>query len=140
MTLKSIIETIDFEDIWNVYCEAFGCKRNEKYEEIKAAHLRFFEHLKTIEPVETGFVIFLESIHLDESLPPYWHPFATKDNVDYDMYGTPWKNWLGMDINENTLSKFKPHEIAAYCLREVLGSWDEDENKMLDEIWKRESV
>ena len=45
-----------------------------------------------------------------------------------------------MGINENTLATFKPHEIAAYCLSEMLGSWDEDENKLLDEFWGVEPI
>ena len=131
MMLKNIIDTINFDDLWEAYTKAFGsCD-----EETKASYLRFIKYLKTIEPVETGGIIFLENINQDEGSPPRWYPFVTRDNVDYDISGTPWKEWLGMGINENTIAKFTSYEIVEHCLSEMLGSWDEDENELLNEFW-----
>lgn len=45
-----------------------------------------------------------------------------------------------MSINENTFAIFKPYEIAAYCLHEMLGSWNEEENKVLDKLLGNEST
>jgi len=56
-------------------------------------------------------VLGVELIPDDKTGDLYWCPVC--------LNLTPWEEWLGMAIEENTLKQFKVAEIAAHTLMEM---------------------
>jgi hypothetical protein len=57
-------------------------------------------------------------------------------NISLALEFTPWNEWLGMDIDANTLKTFNELEIIAHCLYEVtfVGFEEEEIKAELDKI------
>jgi len=72
----------------------------------------------------------------------YWkdNPNTTEEfansEISYAIEFTPWDEWLGMDISEETLEQFPYEEIIAHCFWEMtFVDWSPDEiKKKSDEL------
>ena len=117
-----------------------------------------FEELHAIKPVETKMRIVIEDVfdeydkeyytHVsgkDGSLNKESNPDHFKDDeignqeVSYAIEFTDWAEWLAMDIDHESLSKYSELEIIGHCLWEVTfyGFTREDIKKAIDTIHKR---
>jgi hypothetical protein len=62
-----------------------------------------------------------------------------EDGEGFGLMFWPWSEWLGSEIDEETLAMLKPHEIVAHCLMEMTfsGFTEEDIKEHLDELLRR---
>ncbi|GHV09985.1 hypothetical protein FACS1894162_2030 [Bacteroidia bacterium] len=84
-----------------------------------------YARLLTLEPVERAMRIVIEPVHNDEE---NYHDVsgcktqpATKKEATtrYGLEYTDWAEWLGMDIDHNTLEDYLEEEIIANCFWEM---------------------
>lgn len=117
-----------------------------------------FEELHAIKPVETQMRIVIEDV-FDEYDKEYYTHVSGKDGslnkdsdpdhfqddeignqeVSYAIEFTDWAEWLAMDIDHESLSKYSELEIIGHCLWEMTfcGFTREDIKKAVDTIHKR---
>ena len=104
-----------------------------------------FNKLKSLSPTETDFLIVLSNEKDDFDNEEYVHVSGYKkhheDNEDeppnsYSLVLTNWSEWLGMDMDEKSLSEFTELEIISHCLYEMtfFGFDQETIQKEMDEI------
>lgn len=94
-----------------------------------------YEKLRLIEPITGDMSIVLT--HYDEEEEPddnYVQVSGKKYNElekkieHYAIEFSPWNEWLGMEIEEETLASFNELEIISHCLFEMtFVSFDEEE-------------
>lgn len=96
-----------------------------------------FEKLVIMQPEETDMSIVLsrekddDDEYIDVSAR-YNNPRNEDEKYPQGIELTPWRNWLGMDINYETLAIFSEREIIIYCLYEMcfFGFSEEDIQKI----------
>jgi len=117
-----------------------------------------FKELDNIKPVETKMRIVIEDVYDEYDKNYYTHvsgkdgslnkesdPEHFKDDeignqeVSYANEFTDWAEWLSMDIDHESLSKYSELEIIGHCLWEMTfyGFTQEDIKKAIDTIDKR---
>lgn len=117
-----------------------------------------FKELDNIKPVETKMRIVIEDVYDEYDKNYYTHvsgkdgslnkesdPEHFKDDeignqeVSYAIEFTDWAEWLSMDIDHESLSKYSELEIIGHCLWEMTfyGFTQEDIKKAIDTIDKR---
>lgn len=97
-------------------------------EEFMDDYQSVFNKLQVMLPLPSSITIEIESIHdtYDNSqyidVAGYYTDPANRDNeytnslaIEY----TPWNEWLGMPIDDNSLKKFSELEIISHCLNEM---------------------
>ncbi len=79
-----------------------------------------YNKLRVLQPKETDFSILL-SKELDLENESYIHVCGYQNDVNnsYAIEFTPWEEWLGMEIDKNTLESLNEFEIIAHCLYEM---------------------
>ena len=116
-----------------------------------------FETLKTLTPSETIMRICIEAA-VDEDTGDTYHDVSAKDGtlhkeqsdvpeqfrqgdrgeqeVSYGIELTDWAEWLGMEIDPDTLTRYAEPDIIAHCLWEMtfFGYTLEDIRQTWDEI------
>ena len=136
MTLKDIILETDFNEMWNYLVGEYGDHDNE---DSRVAYFNLFKKLQSIAPVKSEAKIRIS--YSDEN--GWWDVSGVIKDESYAIEFITWNEWLGKEIEAETLSKYKVNEIAAYCLWEMIYvSFDEDIiqsklsqlNKTVDEI------
>ena len=102
-----------------------------------AAYEQIFNNLQLMEAVACGIsiVVSTEQDAFDESEyvnvsgrenNPKENPNKLTDSLAIEF--TPWNEWLGMDIDKDTLQDFTELEIIAHCLFEMtFMGFDEEE-------------
>ncbi len=104
-----------------------------------------YQKLKMLQPEETNFSIRMRWEKDDFDQTDYVNVSGCKnkskefpDDIpnSYALDFTPWNEWLGMDIDKDTLQTFSELEIIAHCLYEMTFiGFEEDEIKAeLDKI------
>lgn len=87
-----------------------------------------FNSLKTLSPMETDFSIVVSNEKDDFDNEEYVHVCGynnhSEDNEDespnsYALELTDWSEWLGMDLDEKSLSEFTELEFISHCLYEM---------------------
>lgn len=118
-----------------------------------------FETLQTTEPVETKMRISIENV-LDEYTGEYYADVSGKDGtlkkegnpeifkddevgnreVTYGIEFTDWAEWLGMEIDPETLSSYSEVDIIGHCLWEMtfFGYSQQDIKAKIDEMAQSE--
>jgi len=118
-----------------------------------------FEHLQTLTPAMTNMRIVLEEVfdefengwytHVcgkDGTLRKEKNPEIFKDDkignqeVSYGIEFTDWEEWLRMDIDSGSLSKYSETDIIVHCLWEMTfyGYTQEDIKKTIETIQQRD--
>lgn len=105
-----------------------------------------FETLQSLTPVETKMRVYIERVH-DEITDEDYDSVCGKDGtliddtmgnqeVTYAIEFTDWAEWLGMDIDPETLSNYTEVDILAHCLWEMtfFAYSREDIKKVMAEI------
>ena len=80
---------------------------------------RVFETLRGLEPNDTRLRLVIEEIDDPESQTPIASVVGADDHGSYAIEMTPWDDWLGMDIDEQTRQKYSDLEIIAHSLWEM---------------------
>lgn len=104
-----------------------------------------FDNLKTLSPMDTDFSIVVSNEKDDFDNEEYVHVSGynnhPEDNEDespnsYSLVLTNWSEWLGMDLDEKSLSEFTELEIISHCLYEMtfFGFDQETIQKEMDEM------
>ncbi|WP_373059317.1 DUF6557 family protein [Zunongwangia sp. H14] len=138
MTLKQLLQRNSWLSISSVLLELYPDeeKNLEGYEDV-------FEKLLLMAPEEVDMTIVVKTVfdHFDGSAyvdvsGKYNHPKNEEEEFSQAIEFTPWKQWLDMDISEESLKEFTELEILAYCLYEITfaGFEEEEVQQQLDNI------
>ncbi len=119
------------------------CYPNEKKN--ISAYEQIFNDLKLMEAVasDISIVVSNEQDAFDESAyvnvsgrenNPKENPNELTNSLAIEF--TPWNEWLGMDIDKNTLQDFTELEIIAHCLYEMtfMGFEEEEIQSEMDKL------
>ena len=117
MKLKEIISQSDWQGVAIAIVTEHPCQR-KNLEGFRIV----FETLLLMEPTESEYQIRIER-RADMLDSEYTYPdvFGVKegDEISYSLVFTPWTEWLGMDICQETQEALSPSQITAYCLHEM---------------------
>lgn len=119
MTLKTLIEKHTWQAIASVFLKTYP-----KAEENMAGYQQVFEKLSEMESETTGMSIIVKTETDDDE--DYVdvsglniHPKTEEDHYPQGLELTPWKQWLGMEISNESLKEFSEQEILVHCLYEM---------------------
>ena len=114
MILKEIIDQVQWSDVAiAIVTEHPWCrKRLEGYKKV-------LETLRLMESAESEFSIIIDYTP-DILKPEYKYPdvYGVKEGVNerWSLSFSPWKEWLGMVVCQETLEGFTVSQIVANCL------------------------
>jgi hypothetical protein len=135
MTLKTLLQKYTWLNVanvlWNFYPDEK--KNSSGYQDV-------FEKLKIISPEDTDLSIVVAHCrdefdgeeYVDVS-GKYLNPKTDEQAFSQAIEFTPWKEWLGMTIDQESLDHFSEIEIIAHCLHEMTFAGFDEEN-IQDEI------
>ena len=153
MKFKELICKYNWNDVQSTFMKLYPDqgKNIEGYKQV-------FKELHAIKPVETKIRIVIEDI-FDEYDKEYYTHVSGKDGtlnkesdpehfkddeignqeVSYAIEFIDWAEWLAMDIDHESLSKYSELEIIGHCLWEMTfcGFTQKDIKKAIDTINKR---
>lgn len=152
MKFKELIDKYNWEDIRSTFIQLYPDQ-----EENIEGHKQVFEELHTLKPVGTKMRIVIEDI-FDEYDKKYYTHVSGKDGtlnkesdpehfkddeignqeVSYAIEYTDWAEWLGLEIDQESLSKYSEPDIIGHCLWEMTfyGFTQENIKKAIDAIDK----
>jgi len=150
MKFKELIAKYNWDDVYSTFMQLYpDQKKNiEGYKQV-------FEELHTLKPVETEMRIIIEDV-FDEYDKEYYAHVSGKDGtlnkesdpehfkddeignqeVSYGIEFTDWAEWLGMEIDHESLSRYSELDIIGRCLWEMTfyGFVQEDIKKAINTI------
>jgi hypothetical protein len=119
MTLYDLLDAYEFEDIEDTFVILYG----NKYVRNAVGYEEVFETLKEIEDVGlSDYKIVITFVDDSEELEDRYHHVNGKcDSEEHSvsLSLSPWKEWLGMKIDEYTFSRYSGREILCHCLWEM---------------------
>ena len=153
MKFKNLIYKYNWNDVQSTFMQLYPDQEKsiEGYKEV-------FEELRYIKPVETKMRIVIEDVYDEYDKNNYTHvsgkdgtlnkesnPEHFKDDdignqeVSYAIEFTDRAEWLAMDIDHESLSRYSELEIIGHCLWEMTfcGFTREDIKRAIDTIDKR---
>lgn len=133
MKFKELIDKYDWDDVCSTFRQLYP-DQEKNIEGYKQA----FSELQDIKPVETEMRIVIEDL-FDEYDKEYYTHISGKDGtlnkesdpeyfkddelgnqeVSYGIEFTDWAEWLGMDIDTETLNNYTELDIIGHCLCEM---------------------
>lgn len=138
MTFKQLIQT----NTWSAISPLF-LKLYPDAEEDMLGYELVFNKLMSMDPEKTAMsiVIYKEKDGQDEYIDVsglHNHPKNEEEKYPQGIELTPWPEWLGMDISEETLKDYSEPEILIHCLYEMTfaGFSEDDIPKALRKINK----
>ena len=138
MKLKEIISQSNWQDVAIAIVTEHPCQR-KNLEGFRIV----FETLSLMESTESEYQIRIER-RADMLDSEYTYPdvFGVKedDEISYSLVFTPWTEWLGMDICQETLDPLSPSQITAYCLHEMTFFGFTEEQRKQQEASLDESI
>ena len=133
MKFKELINKYTWNEVRSIFLKLYpDQKKNiEGYKQV-------FNELQTIKPVETKMRIVIEDV-FDEYDKEYYTNVSGKDGtlnkeinlehfkddrignqgLSYGIEFTDWAEWLAMDIDHESLTKYSELEIIGHCLWEM---------------------
>jgi|SRR5690554_554708 len=119
MTLKTLIEKHTWPAITSVFLKTYP-----EAEASMTGYQQVFEKLSEIESETTGMSIIVKTETDDDE--DYVdvsglniHPKTKEDYYSQGLELTSWKQWLGMEISNESLKEFSEQEILVHCLYEM---------------------
>lgn len=117
MSLKEILKKADWKDVANSLLSSHPKER--KY---LAGYEQVFEGLRQMTPMESDVTLVIE--YIEDDLDPghfYYDLYGRKEGDDrrWGLLFTPWPEWMGMEVSEETVSALTPAQIIAHCLYEI---------------------
>ena len=152
MKFKELIDNYNWNDVHLTFLQLYPVqeKNIEGYKQV-------FEELSTLKPVETKMRIVIKDI-FDEYDKEYYVHVSGKDGtlnkesypkhfkddelgnqeVSYAIEFTDWTEWLAMEIDHESFSKYSKLDIIGHCLWEMTfyGLTRDDIKKVIDTINK----
>jgi hypothetical protein len=132
MTLNDLIKSNTWATIAPKFLESYP-----EAEKDLQAYKTVFEKLRTMPPerIDMAIVITEEMDTIDGELyidvvGIYNNPTTPEEKYPQGIEFLPWRKWLGMDIDKNSLTNFSEQEIVVHCLYEMtFEGFDEDKIK-----------
>jgi hypothetical protein len=150
MNFKELLSKYEWDDVEPVLIKLYPDQ-----EKNRAGYRQAFETLRTIQPVETKIRLAIEDV-LDEFTGEYHASVSGRDGtlmkdltppvpvdeeagnreVSYGIELTDWAEWLDMEIEPETLSRYAEVDVIAHCLWEMtfFGYSQEDIKKTVEEL------
>jgi hypothetical protein len=99
---------------------------------------RVYWTLLSASPVDTTMRLMIEYVPKDDEFGGYWDVSA-QDLEDLEFYAIefrPWEDWLGMEIDPETLKTISSLDIICHCLWEMtfIGYEQDEIQKQWQEI------
>ena len=138
MKLKEIICQSDWQDVAIAIVTEHPCQR-KNLEGFRIV----FDTLLLMEPTESEYRIQIERRDdMPDSEYTYPDVFGVKegDEISYSLVFTPWTEWLGMDVCQETIETLLPSQITAYCLHEMTFFGFTEEQRKRQETLLDESI
>lgn len=138
MKLKEIVNQSKWQDVVIAIVTEHPCQR-KNLEGFRIV----FETLRLMEPTESEFQIHIERrsdvLDLEYSYPDV---FGVKegDENSYSLSFTPWTEWLGMVVCQETMKAFPASQIVANCLLEMTFFGFTEEQRKREEASLEESI
>jgi len=117
MTFGEVISTTEFETIFDILAGTYS-NVNSDIDYAKVAYKRIYRKLKRKKPVPSDVKIIVSS-HWEDSNLTFSVNGIDDDGELWGIELVPWNEWVGMDIESETLEKYERAEIAAHCLWEM---------------------
>jgi hypothetical protein len=117
MTLYDLLDAYEFADIEDTFSGL-----HDSYARNAVGYEEVFETLKEIDDtVLSDFKIRLTDVDGDEVIEPFVHLSGISDSEDVpvSLTLTPWKEWLGMKIEADTLENYPAKDIICHSLFEM---------------------
>jgi hypothetical protein len=135
MTLYDLLDANEFADIEDTFASLY--KKN--YVRNAVGYEEVFETLKEYDDVyRDEYVIFVTDVPASENMDGYTHVNGKKPSEEHSvcLSFTPWKEWLGMEIDEVSLKNYTGEEILCHCLWEMTfyGYNENDIQKVLSDV------
>ena len=93
------------------------------------------EHMRTMTPTISDVNIHI--VELEDEGEKYHHVFGTvvEDELTHALGWTNWEEWLGMSIEDETLTNYNPLDILVHCIWDMTfyGWNDEAIQKVIDQ-------
>lgn len=138
MKLKEIISQSDWQNVAIAIVTEHPCQRKD----LDGFRI-VYETLLLMEPTESEYRIQIER-RADMLDSEYSYPdvFGIKegDEISYSLVFTPWAEWLGMDVSQETLEALSPSLITANCLHEMTFFGFTEEQRKQQEASLDESI
>ena len=134
MKLKDILSQTSWPQVAIDLIAAYPDQRKyiEQYD-------RVYDSLWQMEPEDTTTIIHIEIT--EDALEPglyFYHVFGKEPGDERTSYGLiccHWEEWLGMEIDPDTLTRFSPCKIVASCLYNM--TWAGFDQKKADAFRKK---
>lgn len=129
MILKELVADCDFDEIASVLKDIDG-------EDVDlASYLQVLERLLYMQGSLSKFQIVIRDFVTNGFEYRDVYGCIVGDNESYALEFQPWSEWLGMEINKESLVRFSHNEIVGYCLHEMT-TFGYDEEKIKSEYEK----
>lgn len=132
MILKEIIEKANWLQVAIELVSSYPRERKaiKGYEEV-------FEFLLKKTPMASELKLVVD--YVEDDLEPgtfFYNVFGAKvgDDTSYGLSFTPWSEWMGMKVSDETVASFSPEQICAHCLYEMTFYGFEEET--IERRWK----
>lgn len=141
MTLKELVMNTDYKDV-----EPWAKLVFEVLEDGWSAYRRVMckKVFDTLRHMEAAPNVDMRLWIKDYNINGYFDEETLKKNPEYEPYAyavecEPWSDWLGMELNEETLTNLSAGEIIGNCIFEMTwwGWTEEDIKKNLEESFKK---
>ncbi|MCZ4319045.1 hypothetical protein O4H26_08590 [Aequorivita viscosa] len=132
MTLKELIQNYSWPSIYSKFLEIYP-----EAEKGLQGYKTVFEKLSNMkaEPIDMAIAITKEKDMIDgdyfiDVVGKYNNPTTPEEKYPQGIEFLPWRQWLGMNIDKNSLMNFSEQEIIVHCLYEMtFEGFNEDEIK-----------
>lgn len=131
MTFKQLIETIEFDDVWEIIIKHY--KIDSKYS--KETYKNFYGKLLALVPDmnKDNMAIYIKILKDDENNDYYFPENFNENDTElyfdvcgqdnnwdcYALEACTFENWLGFYIDPDTVSKLSRPSIIAHCIVEM---------------------
>jgi hypothetical protein len=121
MKLHDLIQKHNWEEVRAAIVRLYPDHESEL-----AGYQKVFQKLKTLSPAQTDIQLQIDLVYSEhagefhietKSLRP-GEP-STKTGSPFVLEFTPWSEWLGMELNSESLQNFSEFDIIAHCLYEM---------------------
>lgn len=119
MTLKELLKTVEFNDVW-IELEKEYCLKNKAFE----AYLKVFNQLKELTPESNYDCFRLAVARVEEGLEPgtfIYDVFGVKpdNNERYAVELLPWSELLSFEVVEKCVEVYGAEVVIAHSLYEI---------------------
>lgn len=100
---------------------------------------KVFNELLDLKPKESDCILKIEHVKNDDEEYEDVFGKSKDDDQNYGVEFTPWQEWLGMDIDIETLNKYSKPSIIANCIYEMtfFGFDQKKIKRKMNELLKR---